>query len=105
MSEFNKAVDIARKKYDPSKSIADQKPIKNTKPIQYVLLTSGYEQESWPTTFKFTPRKGDLVESNNGRILEISSITHGPHGVVIRLTRNLGGSSGISGGGSGGDPL
>ena len=99
MSEFDKIVNKARSKINPDYSM------KTSNPVEYILLVDGYGQESWPTSFKFIPKAGDFIASKNGRRLLISSITHTFNGVVIELSRNLGGSSGMEGAGSNANPF
>jgi hypothetical protein len=95
MSEFNKIVNRARGKLSP------EIPVKMARPVEYILLANGYGQEVWPSAFKFPPRPGDSVVSESGRRLKISSIIHSSVGVIIELSRDLGGSEGTSGGGGG----
>ena len=81
------------------------------KPVQFVLKNptviyrieeDGYTQEAWPSTFKWNPTVGDMVESQSGSTLKINSITHKVGGVVqITLGRDTGGSTGIEGAGIG----
>ena len=103
MSDFDKIVEKERKKLDPKVGKKDpSKPEqKITKPVQYLLLVDGYAQEIWPTSFKFTPRKDDSVMSDSGRRLKITGIIHSKDGVVIELSRELGGSEATTGGGVG----
>ena len=36
----------------------------------------GYYKEQWPTEMVCRPQKGDLVESESGKVLKICGITH-----------------------------
>ncbi len=109
MSDFDKIVEKERKKLDPKVVKKEQPKLdpepKTIKSVQYLLLVDGYAQEIWPTSFKFTPRKDDSVISANGRRLKIAGIIHSKDGVVLELGRDLGGSSGMEGASSNGDPL
>ena len=58
-----------------------------------------YYGEKWPSSFTFPPRRGDLVESENGRTLAVLGITHTTSGVAIRLGRDIFTQHGTSGGG------
>ena len=68
---------------------------------EYIIAIDGYSQEVWPASFKFTPMKGDSVISDSGRRLKIIGIIHSKDGVIIELSRELGGSEATTGGGVG----
>ena len=94
MSEFDKIVKNAQSKLKKGKSMS-------TKSIRYIVESGGGYGESWPTSFIYPPKVGDLVESESGRILIIQNLIHTSFGLSIKVGRNLGGSSGVGGGGGG----
>ena len=113
MSDFNKAVKAAEVKstfndsVDKAKGLPENPglinfPVKPQTPQIEYRVPGEYFQDVWPTSFKFMPKVGDKVEAQSGATLKITDITHRVGGrVLITLRRDLGGSSGTSGGGGG----
>ena len=106
MSDFDKSVKRAQADLNPRSA---KKPIASAKkyrpPVSYTVLVDGYNQEVWPTTFSHSPKTGDFVESNSGKKLRISEITHRNGGITITLARDLGGSTAMEGAGSNANPF
>ena len=69
--------------------------------IKYIVLEMDLGSENWPTKFNFPPKEGDNVQSESGRTLKITEIIHCADNTTIKLGRELGGSTGIEGAGTG----
>jgi len=77
-------------------------PTPEKKGIRYSTDRAGgsYYGEKWPQKFAASlPRRGDLVESENGRVLVVLDIIHTLHGTVLVLGKNIHAQRGASGGG------
>jgi hypothetical protein len=71
--------------------------------IRYVVLAMDYGQEVWPTSFNFTPKINDVVQSRDGRHLKITSIVHCHDNITqIKIGKDFGGSEPTGGGGGAG---
>ena len=105
MREFDKIVKKAQAEIDPRSAKTPMPSAKYRLPVSYAILVDGYNQETWPTTFSHSPKTGDFVESNSGKKLRISEITHRNGGITITLARNLGGSTAMEGAGSNINPF
>jgi hypothetical protein len=106
MREFDKIVKKAQAEIDPRSAKTPMlSAAKYRLPVSYAILVDGYNQETWPTTFLHSPKTGDFVESNSGKKLRISEITHRHGGITITLARDLGGSTAMEGAGSNVNPF
>ena len=104
--KFDEAVKKAEVKSDFNDRVQEQRgestvlEFPKFKPsVEYQIENADYSEEVWPTTFKYMPQAGDLVQSLSGRTLKINSITHKVGGILITLGRDLGDITPSGGGG------